>query len=31
MLKVGFSESTGFREARPLWGQVFICKIKNGG
>ena len=30
-LTVGFSESTGFKEGRPLWGQFFICKIKNGG
>ena len=30
-LTVGLSASTMFREARPLWGQFFICKIKNGG
>ena len=27
----GYSASTGFKEGRPLWGQFFICKIKNGG
>gem|GEM_PF-3800487 len=25
MLKVGFSESTMFKEVRPLWGQQVIA------
>ena len=26
-----FSDSNQFQGGCPLWGQFFICKIKNGG